>query len=54
MKAKKCAVLLRLGYDVGDGFMLPESRDYTEDELTFYWSDSDYPEFLEELEQYRA
>ena len=40
------AVLRKFGYDIGDKFM----RDANiEEELTFYWSDEDYKEFLEEL-----
>ena len=46
-------VLDRLGYDIGDNFMLPANRKYSENELTYYWSESDYNEFLEELKQYR-
>ena len=40
------AVLRKFEYDIGDKFM----RDANiEEELTFYWSDEDYKEFLEEL-----
>ncbi len=46
------AVLHRLGYDVGDHFMEVSDRAYTEDELTFYWTDEEYAEFLEELKGY--
>lgn len=46
------AVLRRLGYDVGDRFMRDEPEEYSEEELTFYWSDDDYKEFLEELKEY--
>lgn len=46
------AVLRRLGYDVGNGFMRDKPEDYSEEELTFYWSDDDYKEFLEELKEY--
>lgn len=46
------AVLQRFGYDVGNGFMRDEPEDYSEEELTFYWSDNDYQEFLEELKAY--
>lgn len=45
-------VLVRLGHDVGDDFMLPESNTYSESDLTYYWSESDYREFLEELSKY--
>ena len=27
-------------------------EDFTEEELTFYWSDNEYQEFLEELKDY--
>ena len=46
------AVLIRLGYDIGNSFMRDTPDEYTEEELTFYWSDNDYQEFLEELKEY--
>ena len=46
------AVLERLGYDVGPHFMDTSCREFTEDELTFYWSEEDYQEFLEELKEF--
>lgn len=46
------AVLRRFGYDIGDSFMRDRPEEYTEEELTFYWSDDDYREFLEELKEY--
>lgn len=46
------AVLRRFGYDVGDSFMRDTPEEYTEEELTFYWSEQDYQEFLEELKGY--
>lgn len=45
-------VLLKLGYDIGTNFMNTAGCDYTEEELTFYWSDAEYKEFLEELKEY--
>ncbi|MBE6899817.1 MAG: hypothetical protein E7479_04030 [Ruminococcaceae bacterium] len=45
-------VLLRFGYDVGENFMLDKPADFSEDELTFYWSEENYSEFLEELKEY--
>ena len=45
-------VLKRLGYDPGEGFMEPVTRDYTEEELTFFWSEDDFREFQEELREY--
>lgn len=45
-------VLLKMGYDIGDNFMKMEDREYTESELTFYWTDEEYDEFLEELEDF--
>lgn len=45
-------VLNRLGYDVGDNFMNTRGQEYSEEELTFYWSDEDYKEFLEELKEF--
>lgn len=46
------AVLRRFGYDIGNSFMRDTPDEYTEEELTFYWSDHDYQEFLEELKEY--
>lgn len=48
------AVLKRLDLDPGEDFMGPVDRDYTEEELTFYWEEADYREFLEELKQYEG
>lgn len=45
-------VLNRLGYDVGNHFMDTSGQEYSEEELTFYWTDDDYKEFLEELKEY--
>ena len=45
-------VLHRLGYDVGESFMNTAGQTYTESELTFYWSDEDYQEFLGELKAF--
>ncbi len=47
-------VLKRLGYDVGDRFMDTSGQEFTEEELTFYWSDEDYKEFLEELKEFEG
>lgn len=46
------AVLKRFGYDIGERFMQGKPEEYTEEELTFYWSEEDYQEFLEELKPY--
>lgn len=46
------SVLLKMGYDIGDNFMNVEEREYTESELTFYWTDEEYNEFLEELKEF--
>lgn len=46
-------VLNRLGYDVGNNFMDMGGREYSEDELTFYWTEDEYKEFLEELNEYK-
>lgn len=46
------AVLRRFAYDIGDHFMRYKPEDFTEEELTFYWSDEEYQEFLEELKDY--
>lgn len=45
-------VLNRLGYDVGNHFMDTSGQEYSEEELTFYWTDDEYKEFLEELKEY--
>ena len=45
--------LNKLGFDVGENFMSPVTKEYSEEELTFYWSDADYKEFLEELAEYK-
>ena len=29
-------------------------QEYSEEELTFYWSDEDYKEFLEELKEFEG
>lgn len=46
------AVLRKFGYDIGGSFMRDTPDEFTEEELTFYWSDEDYQEFLEELKEY--
>lgn len=46
------AVLNRLGYNVGEHFMDMSGCEYSEEELTFYWTDDEYKEFLEELKEY--
>ncbi len=46
------AVLKRFGYDVGASFMRDRPEEFTEDELTFCWSEDEYREFLEELNGY--
>ena len=46
------AVLNRLGYDVGESFMRDAPAEFTEEELTFYWSEKEYREFLDELKEY--
>ncbi|MBQ8555080.1 MAG: DJ-1/PfpI family protein [Clostridia bacterium] len=45
-------VLQKFDYDIGNNFMRDKPEDYTEEELTFYWSEEDYCEFLEELKEY--
>ena len=48
------AVLSRFGYDIGTNFMRYKPEEYTEEDLTFYWSEEDYKEFLEELKEYTS
>lgn len=45
-------VINELGFDVGESFMCPITKEYTEDELTFYWNDTDYKQFLLEIQEY--
>ena len=45
-------MLNRLGYDVGERFMDTSGQEYTEEELTFYWTEEDCQEFLEELKEF--
>ncbi len=45
-------VLRRFGYDVGKSFMRHTPAEFTEEELTFYWSEEEYREFLDELKEY--
>ena len=47
------AVLCRFGYDIGENFMRDNPADFSEDELTFYWSEEEYAEFLQELSEYK-
>ena len=46
------AVLKRFDYDIGGSFMRDAPAAYTEEDLTFYWSEDDYQEFLNELKEY--
>ena len=41
---------LKIG--VGSNFMRGNPEDYAEEELTFYWSEEDYRQFLKELKEY--
>lgn len=45
-------VLRRFGFDTGKNFMGAEPENYTEDDLTFYWTEDEYREFLEEWKEY--
>lgn len=45
-------VLKRFDYDVGKSFMRYDPAEFAEDELTFYWSEDEYREFLDELKEY--
>ena len=46
------AVLRKTGYDIGEHFMQDKPEEYTEEDLTFRWTEEDYQEFLEELKPY--
>lgn len=48
------AVLKRFGYGIDSSFMRDTPDEYTEEDLTFYWTDEEYQEFLEELKAYNA
>lgn len=48
------AVLRRFNYDIGDSSMRYKPEDYSESDLTFYWSEDEYQKFLEELKAYTA
>ena len=45
-------VLRRFGFDTGKSFIRAEPEDFTEDDLTFYWTEDEYREFLEEWKEY--
>lgn len=45
-------VLRKLGYDIGNDFMNTANCEYSEEDLTFYWSEEEYKEFLEELKEF--
>lgn len=45
-------VLKKFQYDIGPRFMRYSPEEYTEEQLTFYWSENDYQEFLDELKEY--
>ena len=45
-------VLHRFGFDTGKNFMRAEPENFTEDALTFYWTEDEYREFLEEWKEY--
>ncbi|MBQ6416290.1 MAG: DJ-1/PfpI family protein [Butyrivibrio sp.] len=47
------AVLKRFDFDYGPELMRERPEDFTEEQLTFRWSDEDYQEFLEELKEYQ-
>ena len=46
-------VLCRFGYDIGENFMREKPEDFSESELTFYWSEEEYAEFLDEFSEYQ-
>lgn len=46
------SVLNRFDFHVDNKFMRDDPADYTEAQLTFYWSENDYQEFLDELKEY--
>lgn len=46
-------VLHRFGYDTGTNFMRHKPEDFTEEALTFSWTDEEYREFLDEWKTYQ-
>lgn len=46
-------VLRHFDYDIGEGYLQETSDQFTEEDLTFIWSDEDFQEFPEELKQYQ-
>lgn len=46
-------VLRRFDYNIGENFLSDKPEDFSEEELTFYWSKEEYDEFLEELQVYK-
>lgn len=46
-------VLDELGLEIGESFMYPVTKEYTEEELTYYWDSTNYQEFLEEIKEYQ-
>ena len=46
-------VLRRFDYNIGENFLSDKPEDFSEEELTFYWSKEEYDEFLEELRVYK-
>lgn len=45
-------VLRRFEFDFGKSIVADPPQSYTEEDLTFYWTDDEYKEFLEELKEY--
>lgn len=46
------ATLNKLGHNPGEDFMNPINKQYSEAELTFYWDEKEYKEFLDELSEF--
>jgi len=44
-------VLERLGFETEESFMMPVDREYSNQELTYYFDRTDYQEFLDELKE---
>lgn len=47
-------VLQSFDYEIGSHFMRSKPEEFTEEALTFYWSEEERREFLEELKVYRV
>lgn len=45
-------MLNRVNFQIGSKFIRYDPTEYTEDQLTFYWSEAEYQEFLDQLKKF--